>query len=357
MWNKATNNLKIPSELTVQPSSPTPLFTVTPAGAMKTASQEFVVFQGNLPVRGDPPPVKTKTATDFLSEICKPGGPVEEALNYLKAIGILPATTNLASFQNKLHDIWFTPYYKKKTKLWHNGFEHTFVGDKVLSIKDYKGFHNWYQFLIEQASGGITNVPTSFSKPIQFLVATKPPYMSCLTFKWGIATKASRQGSSLFVGTSPAFEIALFSACFLQYPGDQCSCTIGTSSVTVQTYTSPPSVPPVTAVATAYPSEVSNLAGGRCDGIAKQYRTDCGWIGISKNECNDRCCCWKEEPGTYDTPWPWCFYPEGHRCQGIAQDDRKECGYLGIQRDECERKNCCFDSHVPGVTFCFKGRY
>ena len=83
--------------------------------------------------------------------------------------------------------------------------------------------------------------------------------MSCLTFKWGTATKASRQGSSLFVGTSPAFEIALFSACFLQYPGDQCSCTIGTSSVTVQTYTSPPSVPPVTAVATAYPSEVSTL--------------------------------------------------------------------------------------------------
>ena len=42
---------------------------------------------------GDPPRVKTKTATDFLSEICKPGGPVEEALNYLKAIGILPTTT------------------------------------------------------------------------------------------------------------------------------------------------------------------------------------------------------------------------------------------------------------------------
>lgn len=53
MWNKATNTLKIPSELTVQPASPTlPLFKVTPAGAMKTASQEFVVFQGNLPVRG-----------------------------------------------------------------------------------------------------------------------------------------------------------------------------------------------------------------------------------------------------------------------------------------------------------------
>lgn len=52
MWSKATNNLKIPSELTVQPASPTPLFKVTPAGAMKTASKEFVVFQGNLPVHG-----------------------------------------------------------------------------------------------------------------------------------------------------------------------------------------------------------------------------------------------------------------------------------------------------------------
>ena len=37
--------------------------------------------------------VKTKKAMDFLSEICKPGGPVEEALNYLKAIGKLPGTT------------------------------------------------------------------------------------------------------------------------------------------------------------------------------------------------------------------------------------------------------------------------
>ena len=52
MWNRATNNLNIPSELTVQPASPTPLFKVTPAGTIKTASREFVVFQGNLPVHG-----------------------------------------------------------------------------------------------------------------------------------------------------------------------------------------------------------------------------------------------------------------------------------------------------------------
>ena len=81
--------------------------------------------------------------------------------------------------------------------------------------------------------------------------------MSCLTFQWGTATKGAPCGSSLFVGTSPAFEIALFSACFLQYPGKPCGCTIDTSSIEVQTY----SVATGTgaAVATAFPAGVSSL--------------------------------------------------------------------------------------------------
>lgn len=43
----------------------------------------------------DLPLKKTKIAEDFLSEICKRGGPIEEALNYLKddTIGVLPNTT------------------------------------------------------------------------------------------------------------------------------------------------------------------------------------------------------------------------------------------------------------------------
>lgn len=44
---------------------------------------------------GDKPFKKEQKAKDFLSEICKPGGPIEEALNYLKdkTIGKLPYTT------------------------------------------------------------------------------------------------------------------------------------------------------------------------------------------------------------------------------------------------------------------------
>lgn len=49
----------------------------------------------------DQPLEKEQKAKDFLSEICKPGGPIEEALNYLKdnTIGKLPNTT-VSLFRN-----------------------------------------------------------------------------------------------------------------------------------------------------------------------------------------------------------------------------------------------------------------
>ena len=44
---------------------------------------------------------------------------------------------------------------------------------KTTKKDEYKGFHNWYQFYLEQARGGIPIVPIPSSKPIQFLAATK----------------------------------------------------------------------------------------------------------------------------------------------------------------------------------------
>ena len=53
MWNKATNNLNIPSELIVHPAVPAPqLFELTPAGALKNGTQEFGSFGGNSLVHG-----------------------------------------------------------------------------------------------------------------------------------------------------------------------------------------------------------------------------------------------------------------------------------------------------------------
>ena len=60
--------------------------------------------------------------------------------------------------------------------------------------------------------------------------------MSGLKFDWDSATKGSL--TTLFVGTSPAFEMALFSTCFHMMASngqsDVCQCNIGKSLVEVK---------------------------------------------------------------------------------------------------------------------------
>ncbi|CAH3038143.1 unnamed protein product, partial [Porites evermanni] len=91
--------------------------------------------------------------------------------------------------------------------------------------------------------------------------------------------------------------------------------------------------------------------GEEC-GVKAQDRTDCGWFGINKAECNKRGCCWDDKTKKAQ----FCFYPKSHKCYGIK--NREDCGYIGIHRDECEKYyGCCFDHTVQGVPWCFRGRY
>ncbi|XP_074153433.1 trefoil factor 1 [Sminthopsis crassicaudata] len=36
--------------------------------------------------------------------------------------------------------------------------------------------------------------------------------------------------------------------------------------------------------------------------------------------------------------------------------DRLNCGWSGITEQECQRRNCCFDSSVRGYPWCFSPR-
>lgn len=65
--------------------------------------------------------------------------------------------------------------------------------------------------------------------------------------------KKAKAGSSMFVGTSPAFDIALFTVCFIALKRQDCNCNIGRSRITIKTFAanSPPD-----AIATAYPANV-----------------------------------------------------------------------------------------------------
>ena len=95
--------------------------------------------------------------------------------------------------------------------------------------------------------------------------------------------------------------------------------------------------------------------------VNNPHKKDCGYYGISQNECEKKGCCWKEE---CDQNIPWCFYGQedsetfitenGNFCL-IDRELREECGYYGIDKKECEERGCCWkvDEENSAVPWCF----
>lgn len=54
-----------------------------------------------------------------------------------------------------------------------------------------------------------------------------------LKYSWGSSLK---HAGSLFIGTSPEFEMALYTVCFLTRPNDKCHLTIDGKTFFIQTY-------------------------------------------------------------------------------------------------------------------------
>jgi len=225
MWTAAGNNMAIGTDLTVNTAT-APLMTLTASSQAKLGNAVYTSFVDLLDNYSPPLPTprqKLLEETAFIDNIAVPGGPVEIAFNYLKANGLTTAP-NLNAFKAVLSQMWFVtyPYSYGGSPIQHSGFEHVFVGENVLNAArnpEVKGFHNWYQFYLEHAAGKLVYTPP----PTRFV--NKSPYLVHVSFTWNGDPKIG--GSSFYVGTSPAFEIALYTLCFFAKPHPQvCTCNI-----------------------------------------------------------------------------------------------------------------------------------
>jgi len=89
-------------------------------------------------------------------------------------------------------------------------------------------------------------------------------------------------------------------------------------------------------------------------------RIDCGYVGISESECINVGCCWSSSDidGV-----PWCYYTvSGGKTTDCVSDkscevdanSRQDCGYIGITQNECVSSGCCWaESSINGVPWCF----
>jgi poly(U)-specific endoribonuclease len=132
--------------------------------------------------------------------------PMKYLHQYLVEKKLAPASLN--DFKALLNRIWFT-LFRREGNNDTSGFEHVFVGEE----RDGKviGFHNWIQFFIEEIKGNVNYLGYLFPRKR----GQRPDgheHMLSIQFSWKGELKSV---STIFMGVSPEFEIALYTMIFL----------------------------------------------------------------------------------------------------------------------------------------------
>ncbi|XP_077459843.1 uridylate-specific endoribonuclease A isoform X2 [Stigmatopora argus] len=135
-----------------------------------------------------------------------------------------------ASEEEFIYDLkmmWFGLYSRNNRKMDSSGFEHIFAGE----IKGGKvsGFHNWIQFYLLEKRGLLNYYSHSFNGPW-----TTYPDVLGMQFRWDGYFK---QVGSAVIGSSPEFDLAIYSLCYITKPGKQCRLSLGGKELIIQTYT------------------------------------------------------------------------------------------------------------------------
>jgi len=147
--------------------------------------------------------------------------------NYLVAKGKAPAA--LPQFKQLLYSIWFEIYARTGRIADSSGFEHVFIGE----VKNGQviGFHNWIQMFIEEKRGKLDYKGYIVNKKRKETVDNNIRLIT-LQFSWGSEVKSV---SSTLLGTSPEFEVALYTLCFL-LGGEDNSIKLGPYSLSIKVH-------------------------------------------------------------------------------------------------------------------------
>ncbi|KAJ3174901.1 hypothetical protein HDU87_006567 [Geranomyces variabilis] len=143
----------------------------------------------------------------FIAEICKTA-PIQYVHKLLVAMQLAPR--ELAEFGKLIKKIWFE-LYKREAANDSSAFEHTFIGE-IKRGQGVIGFHNWIQFMLEERSGNADYRGWITPRGRRFDTAPEAAHILSFQLAWHGEIKPV---STFFIGTSPEFEIALYTLAFM----------------------------------------------------------------------------------------------------------------------------------------------
>lgn len=132
---------------------------------------------------------------------------MKRAHGYLVSKG--KSSSDVTLFKSQLNLIWFHLYHRQRNAgPDSSGFEHVFVGE-TKSGTDIVGFHNWIQFYLQEKNN---QLDYKGYKAGRHDIPDHDDHVLNLQFSWHGLVKPV---GSAFIGTSPEFEMAIFTVVFL----------------------------------------------------------------------------------------------------------------------------------------------
>jgi poly(U)-specific endoribonuclease len=233
-----------------------PLFTFVDEGILrgKPTFRSFVALLDNyVPEQGvseDVTDEERRENSTFLHEIMK-----TPVMKYCHQYLLMTGKTQAAdpeAFITELHHIWFELYSRQSRKLDSSGFEHVFVGE--IKNNEVSGMHNWIQIYNEERKKKLDY--RGYIKPRYRGIPAAAPdenqQMITMQFEWrGVLKKVSTS----LIGTSPEFEIALYTMCFLSSTEGDSLVELGPYKAKITCHRWTDSRRGRTYIATSFPSE------------------------------------------------------------------------------------------------------
>ncbi|KAK2716853.1 uridylate-specific endoribonuclease-like [Artemia franciscana] len=150
--------------------------------------------------------------------------PMKRVVTLLQSRGLLP--TNNRNLESILRTLWFERFSRSRGSLGSSGFEHIFLGE--VKNAEPSGFHSWLYFKHQEEAGSLDYLGFIRSAKL----SGKASLLE-LPLKWKGMYKPV---NSMFVGTSPELEMALYTLCFYARPEAKCPMNGNSVKFFIQTY-------------------------------------------------------------------------------------------------------------------------
>ncbi|GAB0094937.1 Poly(U)-specific endoribonuclease homolog [Sergentomyia squamirostris] len=162
--------------------------------------------------------------SDFLDAVLTTA-PMRSAMQFLQRKE--KVTADPASHKDFLKTIWFSMYSRGQGRIGSSGFEHVFLAE--LKNSSVIGLHNWIYLHEVEKSGHL-----DFKGYIRKLDLGNSGSIAKIRFSYDNVNKPV---NSLFVGTSPELELALYTVCFAIFPDTECLLSGNGQRFKIKTYT------------------------------------------------------------------------------------------------------------------------